>query len=215
MGHAVVLFLSLEDMARRDSRRDSGAGACSIFKRWQQRYLLGPWWVGRQLVGLRAWWPSILSPFLAVASQGEMAAWKWIDGRSDRLTCFWFRGGDQWEATELVLGLRSIRVLGGNSHIFQKKQNPEEKNVFLLQRVHLPCPALRSKATLASQAFDPVRIRPSRPEVIPPHPPLQPSPSSSTEQVPDEPFPHNMAPLLWEDSATGGPCQELPQGQPH
>ena len=27
-------------------------------------------------------------PISAVASQGEMAAWKWIDGRSDRLTRF-------------------------------------------------------------------------------------------------------------------------------
>lgn len=35
MGHAVVLFLSLRDMARRESRRDGGVGACSVFKRWQ------------------------------------------------------------------------------------------------------------------------------------------------------------------------------------
>lgn len=32
MGHAVVLFLSLGDMARRDSRRDGGVSACVVFK---------------------------------------------------------------------------------------------------------------------------------------------------------------------------------------
>lgn len=109
-------------------------------------------------------------------------------------------------------------MLGGNSQIFQKKQNPEEKNMFLLQGVHLSCPALRSKAMLVAQAFDPVQIRPSCPEVTPPHPPLQRSLSTSTEQVLAKLFSHNMAPLLWErreDSATGCPCQGLPQGQPY
>lgn len=92
VGHAVVLFLSLGDMARGDSRRDGGVSARSVLKCWQQSFLLGPRWVGRQLVGLRAWWPSILSPFLAAACQGEMAVWKWIDGRNDRLTCFVVQG---------------------------------------------------------------------------------------------------------------------------
>lgn len=32
VGHAVVLFLSLGDMARRDSRRDGGVSAHSVFK---------------------------------------------------------------------------------------------------------------------------------------------------------------------------------------
>lgn len=32
VGHTVVLFLSLRDMARRESRRDGGVGACSVFK---------------------------------------------------------------------------------------------------------------------------------------------------------------------------------------
>lgn len=88
--------------------------------------------------------------------------------------------------------------------------------MFLLQRVHLPCPALRSKAMLVLQAFDPVQIRPSCPEFTPLHPPLQWSLSTSTEQVLAKPFPHSMAPLPWEhreDSTTGGPCQGAPPGK--
>jgi len=113
--------------------------------------------------------------------------------------------------------LRSIKVLGENSYIFQKKQNAEEKNVFLIQRVHLPCPVLGSKPRLVSQAFDPVQIRPSCPEVPPPRPPSQRSLSTSAEQVPAEPFPRSTAPLLWEhreDSATGVPAWSSPRDSP-
>lgn len=64
-----------------------------------------------------------------------------------------------------------------------------------------------------SQAFDPMQIRPSCPEVNPPHPPLQWFFSTSTEQVLAKPLSHHTVPLLSETregSATGGSCQEIP-----
>lgn len=65
MGHAVVLFLSLEDMARRDSGTDGGVDACT-FQQMSAEISLGSSTGVKELVGLRAWWPGILSPFLAV-----------------------------------------------------------------------------------------------------------------------------------------------------
>lgn len=81
MGHAVVLFLSLGDMARRDSGRDGGVDAC-MFQEMSAEISLG------SSMGVKAagWSEGILSLFLAVVSQGETAAWNRIDER--RLTCF-------------------------------------------------------------------------------------------------------------------------------
>lgn len=113
--------------------------------------------------------------------------------------------------------VRSIKVLGENVYLFQTKQNPEEKNVFLLQRVHLPCPALRSKAILVSQAFDSVQIKAICAGVTPTHgitpcpccnPPLQWSLSTSTDQVLAKPFPTTW-PLC-----CGSTGKTMPQGVP-